>query len=233
MSSAAPKHRSLAAPVALFLALALLTGVAVKRALQRGGKAETEAAAEGGAGHLLADWGKVADVTLTDQDGRPFALSSLRGKVYVLDFIFTTCSGPCVPMTDGMRTIARDLAAQPDAEFVSVTVDPQNDTPPVLKSFASVHGGRMERWHWLTGDKQAIFDLAHDSFFAPVGDKLPEGNVLHSTRYFVVDREGHLRAMHDTQSDPDPQHGPIRGVVDTVKQLLAAPAPAAPDAAGR
>ncbi len=219
-----PPRRSMAAPIALGLAITLLAGIAVKRMLD-----QVDTTAERVHGDddpyrprngMLADFGEVADFTLTGTDGKPFGRKDLLGRIWVADFVFTSCSGPCIPMTSGMRTVVQDLRGEPDVEFVTVTVDPETDTPDVLRNFSEANGAASPRWHWLTGEKSAIHKLMQESFLAPVGDKLPNGQVPHSTRYFVVDRLGHVRMMHDTQTDPDPGHGPARGVVETVRTLL-------------
>lgn len=231
-SMAAPPRRSLAAPIILGLAITLLIAVAIKRVSDRRDSGDDSPDARDAHGaeageprvtNRIADFGEVADFRLIDTDGKPFGRQELLGKVWVLDFVFTSCSGPCIPMTAGMRTIVHDLQAEPDVEFVSVSVDPETDTPSVLKNFAHARGAENPRWHWLTGEKAAIFELAQKSFLATVGEKLPSGQVPHSTRYFVVDRDAHLRMVHDTQTDPDPDHGPARGVIETVRKLLASP----------
>jgi protein SCO1 len=224
---AAPR-RSRVAPIVLGVAITLLIVVAIRRSLSGGDPAARGAARAGDEApdgtvrtNVFADFGPIADFTLTDKEGRPYGLADLKGKIWVLDFVFTTCSGPCIPMTQGMRVVFQGLQAEPDVEFVTVTVDPETDTPDVLARFAKTSGADNPRWHWLTGDKKTIRELAEKSFYAAVGDKLPTGEVPHSTRYFVVDRHGRLRMVHDTQTDPDPSHGPAHGVIDTVKALLA------------
>ena len=223
----APPRRSPVAPIVLGLAITLLIVVAIKRSLngadasaQRMAHAGDEAPGGTLRTNVFADFGPIADFTLTDKEGRPFGLANLKDKIWVLDFVFTTCSGPCIPMTQGMRVVFQGLQSEPDVEFVTVTVDPETDTPDVLTRFAKTSGADNPRWHWLTGDKGTIRELAEKSFYAAVGDKLPTGEVPHSTRYFVVDRAAHLRMVHDTQTDPDPSHGPAHGVIETVKALL-------------
>jgi hypothetical protein len=86
----------------------------------------------------------------------------LLGKIWVADFVFTNCSGPCIPMTQGLRTAVQDLRGEPDVEFVTITVDPETDTPDVLRNFATARGGLSPRWHWLSGDKAVIFQLLRE-----------------------------------------------------------------------
>jgi len=230
-----PPRRSPVAPIVLGLAITLLIGVAIKRGLsgvdrvaQRINQGNDDAQTGRPGTNKLARFGEVADFTLTDKERRPFGLANLRGKVWVLDFVFTSCSGPCPVMTQGMRTIFQSLQTKPDVEFVTVTVDPDHDTPAVLDHYAKASGADNPRWHWLTGEKQAIHDLASKSFFSIVGDKLPDGQVVHSTRFFVVDRDAQLRMVHDTTTNPESDNGPARGVIETVKTLLAEPSHAEP-----
>jgi protein SCO1/2 len=223
-----PPRRSPVAPIVLGLAITLLVGVAIKRGLNdvkgvadRMGRDDADEASGAPRTNVLADFGPVADFHLTDKEGRPFGLENLRGKIWVLDFVFTSCSGPCPVMTQGMRNVFQGLQAEPDVEFVTVTVDPETDTPDVLDHFAKASGADNPRWHWLTGDKAAIRELAVNSFFSPVGDKVEGNQIVHSTRFFVVDRNARLRMVHDTTTNPDPAFGPSRGVIETVKTLLA------------
>jgi protein SCO1/2 len=217
-----PRRKSLAAPIALGLAVALLAGVAVKRMVDRRDvdAARADDDPNRPRSGVLADFGEIADFTLFDTDGRAFGRAQLLGKIWVADFVFTSCSGPCIPMTQSLRTLVQDLRGEPDVEFVTITVDPETDTPDVLRNFAAARGGLSPRWHWLTGEKTAIFKLVQESFLSPVGEKLPDGQVPHSTRFFVVDRHGRLRMMHDTKSVVEPGHEPVRDVVETVRALL-------------
>lgn len=231
-----PPRRSAFAPIALGISITLLIGVAIKRSIDgrdanagRDDRSHQADAAGGPHTNVLADFGTVADFTLTDKEGRPFGLADLRGRIWVVDFVFTTCSGPCIPMTQGMRSIFQALQSEPDVDFVTFTVDPETDTPAVLTRFAQTSGADNPRWHWLTGDRETIRKLARESFYASMGDKLPTGEVPHSTLYFVVDRDAHLRMAHDTQTPPEPGHGAVTDVVAAVKTLLAQqprPAPA-------
>lgn len=232
----APPRRSAVAPVVLGLAITLLIGVAIKRAMNsagsEAGRSDRSGQADASGGphtNVLADFGPIADFTLTDKEGKPFSLADLRGRISVVDFVFTTCSGPCIPMTQGMRTIFHGVQSLPDVDLVTITVDPETDTPEVLTRFAQTSGADNPRWHWLTGDKKTIRELAQNSFYASVGDKLPTGEVPHSTLYFVVDRNARLRVAHDTQTPPEPGHSAVSDVVEAVKTLVAQqprPAPA-------
>lgn len=149
--------------------------------------------ARGGASGGLPVLYDVPPFALTDSDGQPLGLDQLRGKVWVVDFIFTTCAGPCPVLTGQMSTLHRQFRDDDRVRMVSITVDPENDTPPVLKAYASTVGAGTARWHFLTGPGDAIQTLARE------GLKLGSGNtpLLHDTHFVLVDDRGRVRAYYD------------------------------------
>jgi len=198
---AAPSRRSIAAPLALGAALVVLGAVAVRRALAP--REEAGAAAESSPrGRVLADYGEVVEFELVDQQGRPFTRRDLAGRIWVLDFFFTTCPGPCIELTAKMRNLVAALRHRDEVGFLSVSVDPKNDTPSHLASYARSSGGDFDRWRWLTGDVEQVKKLCRN-FMAAFGDKDSTGDINHSTRIHVIDRAGRLRAIHDTQLDEE------------------------------
>src|SRR4029077_17286918 len=112
----------------------------------------------------LDDYGTVPEFTLTAQDGQPFSSRGLQGKIWVADFIYTTCSGPCPRMTSQMREVQDAIIKIPDVKLVSFTVDPAKDTPPVLADYARTHGALPERWSFLTGPGATLQKLDRDAF---------------------------------------------------------------------
>lgn len=165
-------------------------------------------------GTKLYNMGPVAEFSLIDQDGRPFTRASLAGKIWVVDFIFTSCGGPCPRMTNDLRRLSNVIQQRDDVRFLSVTVDPAHDTPEVLKAFAAKYDADLTRWSFVTGDKRQIYDLAAHSFYLPVEEGIEEP--IHSTRFVVVDRKGEVRGYHDQQTDTDP----VYGVQQTIDKLL-------------
>lgn len=109
----------------------------------------------------LPIYGQVPAFVLTAQSGRPFARNALDGQVWVADFIYTTCTGPCPLMSMKMRRIQK---ANPDVRLVSFTVDPEHDTPPVLAAYAKRYQADPNRWYFLTGSRQELNALARDAF---------------------------------------------------------------------
>ena len=145
----------------------------------------------------LAVHQQLPDFSLTDQRGVPFALSDLQDKVWVADFIFTSCGTICPPMTIEMARLQDEFAAE-DLHFVSFSVDPEQDTPEVLFRYADYYGADGDRWSFLTGQKEAIYQLAHDGFSLAVGHRGSE--ILHSTRFVLIDRNQQVRGYYDSRS---------------------------------
>src|SRR6202140_3353354 len=142
----------------------------------------------------LDDCGIVPEFTLTAQDGQQFSSRALQGKIWVADFIYTTCTGPCPRMTSQMREVQDAIVKIPDVKLVSFTVDPARDTPPVLADYAKVHGASSEHWYFLTGPETTLQKLDRDVF------KLGSLNASmeHSTRFVLVDRQSRIRGYYDT-----------------------------------
>lgn len=131
--------------------------------------------------------------TLTSEKDTPFHAKDLLGQVWVADFIFTSCGGPCPIMTRNMAGVAETLAQYPDVAFVSISVDPETDSPEVLAKYSEHHGADPERWNFLTGDLEAIQSIAVEGFM--VGSV--EDPIIHSTKFCLVDKEGRLRGHYD------------------------------------
>lgn len=151
-----------------------------------------------GASPDLPDLGVVPPFTLTAQDGRPFSSSQeLAGRVWVADFIFTTCPGPCPRMSSQMHQVQMALESE-GIRLVSFTIDPEHDTPEVLAAYAQRFQASPGVWHFLTGPRQELHRLSLDVFrLGPV-----DGTLEHSTRFVLVDRQGHIRNYYRT-TEPD------------------------------
>lgn len=152
----------------------------------------------------LPVYGQVADFTLTNQNGQVFTLADLRGKIWIADIIFTTCSGPCPTMTREMKDLQDALPAGPEPKLISLTTFPDMDTPPVLKVYAEKFGADFNRWSFLTGSKSQIFTLANDSLKLSAQEKKPEEResvndlFIHSTYLVLIDRQARLRGVFQT-----------------------------------
>jgi protein SCO1/2 len=173
-------------------------------------------------GKPLPALGQVSDFTLTNQDGHKVSLSDLQGKVWVADIIFTRCPGPCLKMTRQMRDLQAALPPNSPAKLVTLTTDPEFDTPAVLKTYAQRFGADFNRWLFLTGSPKGIANLAIDSLKLTAIEKKPEERespadlFVHSTIFVAVDRHGRLRAVFETSGegiDPAQVRDDILGAV--------------------
>lgn len=140
--------------------------------------------------------------SLIDQEGRPFKSDDLRGRVWVADFIFTRCPGVCPKMTMKMSGL-QGAVARKDVHFVSFTVDPERDTPAVLKEYAKSFDADPARWHFLTGEKSALFEAAAGMKLTagPAGKFGPE--IVHAEKFLLVDGVGRVRGIYDSNDEAD------------------------------
>lgn len=139
---------------------------------------------------------------LTDQTGRTVTLDDLKGKIWVANFVFSRCKGPCPLSTLRMAELNMKLTkARKDVQLISFTVDPDYDTPPVLAEYAKQSGADPAYWQFLTGPDPAIQDIVVKGLLQPLA-KEPDGTPAHSTRFVIVDANGWLRGYQDS-TDPE------------------------------
>ena len=160
-----------------------------------------------GFGKPLPVYGQVADFSLTNQTGRSVSLGDLRGHVWVADIIFTRCAGPCLKMSRQMMELQQALPAGSGAKLISLTTDPEFDTPPVLQRYAERFQANPDRWWFLTGTKKQIAALAIESLKLTAIEKKPEEQqtpvdlFIHSTIFVVIDKRGQLRGVYETTGE--------------------------------
>jgi cytochrome oxidase Cu insertion factor (SCO1/SenC/PrrC family) len=116
----------------------------------------------------LQVFGTLPDFSLTERSGRHVTLADLQGKVWIANFIYTHCTDTCPLQSACLAKLQDDFAGEQDLRLVSITVDPERDTPKVLAEYASRFGADPNRWVFLTGEKQAIYALAQQGFFLSV-----------------------------------------------------------------
>ncbi len=144
----------------------------------------------------------VPPFSLTEQSGKTITNHDLKGKIYVADFIFTTCPGPCPIISANMARLQQKLAGDDRVQLVSFTVDPQDDTPAVLSAYADHLGADPQRWLFLTGPKAQVYDLIQNGFLQSLqdnhGKQLAPGEFLvtHSTFMVLVDPQGFMRGFY-------------------------------------
>ncbi len=169
----------------------------------------------------LPVYGQVADFTLTNQSGQSVSIADLRGQVWVADIIFTRCAGPCPEMTGRLSQLQSALPAGQPVKLITLTTDPEFDMPAVLKQYAERFHAAPGRWHFLTGTKRQIADLAIGGLKLTALEKQPGERetdadlFIHSTISVIVDRQGRLRGTFETL---EPEFQPR--ILAAIRQLL-------------
>lgn len=177
-------------------------------------------------GRSLPIYGQVSNFTLTNQNGQVVSLADLRGKVWVADIIFTRCAGPCPQMTRQMAELQAALPAASPVELVTLTTDPEFDTPPVMKNYALRFGADLDRWMFLTGSKNEIANLAAGGLklsaveVKPEERTAPEDLFIHSTIFVVVDKQARLRGVFQTTGPGVSQQSAKQEILAAVGALV-------------
>ena len=144
---------------------------------------------------------KVPDFALTDQNSKKITNKDMLGKVYLVEFFYSRCPTICPVMNSNMKYIDEQIN-NPNFGIISISIDPTNDTPEVLKNHAKMIGAKSPNWHFLSGNRDYIGNLA-DMFDIYVGDKEDDSESLnHSGMIALVDREGNLRCRFDDNNMP-------------------------------
>lgn len=144
---------------------------------------------------------KVPDFQLTDQNGQMISNKDMLGKVYLVEFFYSRCPTICPVMNSNMNYIMTEIN-RPDFGIVSISIDPTHDTPEVLKNHARMIGATSQNWHFVSGDRDYIGNLA-DQFDIYVGDKEDQSESLnHSGMIALVDKDGNLRCRFDENNMP-------------------------------
>jgi protein SCO1/2 len=142
----------------------------------------------------LPELGSIPPFEFTNQQGTAFASSQLKGKVWVADFFFTNCPGPCPRMANQLKRVQQETVGLKNLHMVSITVDPDRDTASALDAYARRFGALPDRWTFLTGRKDLIKNLMSESFYLGFADSLQE----HSTRFVLVDQQMKIRGFYDS-----------------------------------
>jgi protein SCO1/2 len=140
--------------------------------------------------------GPAPDFALTSQDGKEVRLADFRGKVVAVVFIYTWCPDICPMLTDKMAGVQKELGAEFGSEiaFVSITIDPERDTPAVLKEYAEAFGADVPGWRFLTGEPETVLEVAHRYGVAVA--KQADGAVDHTLLTTLIDRQGTMRVQY-------------------------------------
>ncbi|VEF48743.1 electron transport protein SCO1/SenC [Bacillus freudenreichii] len=160
----------------------------------------------------------IEDFNFTDQDGKPFGLEDLKGKVWVSDFVFTNCTTVCPPMTMNMAELQEKVKEMglDDVHFVSFTVDPEIDTPEVLKQYGQSFGADFSTWHFLTGySQEEIEDYVPKNFKTIVKKPRDDDQVIHGITFYLFNKDGEIIGDY-----PGDKEVPFKQIIKDIKAAL-------------
>ena len=146
---------------------------------------------------------KAPDFLLTNQDSILISNDDMIGKVYVLEFFFTRCPDICIEMNQNMKLLDEEFGDSNDFGIISITIDPNNDTPSILKKYSEALDVKSQNWHFLTGQKDYIYDLANIGFniFANQNSNFI-GGFEHQGYFALIDKDGYIRSRKDSFGNP-------------------------------
>ena len=146
----------------------------------------------------------VPDFSLTNQDGKIIDQNTINGKIYVADFFFVTCPTICPRMKKNLLTVYEAFKGNPNILFLSHTIDPEHDSVAVLKNFAERLGADSKQWHFLTGNRDSIYELATHGYYATaLPDSTEPGGYVHSGGLILIDKNRRVRGIYDGTSEKD------------------------------
>jgi protein SCO1/2 len=169
----------------------------------------------------LKEFGTVPQFSLTERDRRRITLADLKGKVWIVNFIYTNCPDTCPIQSAQMKQLQDELRSEEGLRLVSITVDPERDTPEILTKYAARFDADSSKWLFLTGEKKMIHEFAQKGFQLGAAeiphDKRPASGATHthSPRFVLVDREAQIRGYY-VSTDP----GAMKRLRHDLKTLL-------------
>lgn len=146
---------------------------------------------------------RIPDFSFVDQKGDTITNKDYEGKVFIAEFFFTTCPTICPIMNRNLVELQEEFKGNEDFGVASFSIDPAHDTPEVLKEYAKLNGITHKNWHLMTGDREAIYDLANSGFNIYAGeDPDAQGGFAHSGYFALIDQEGFIRSRNDKFGNP-------------------------------
>lgn len=156
----------------------------------------------------------LGDFNLTDQNGKPVSFKTFAGKIFVADFFYTNCPSVCKVMNDNVGQLVETYTKNKMVDFVSITVDPEHDTAPVLKKYASGFNSASSKWLFLTGDTSTIYNLARKGFLV---NALQTGksDFIYSDKLILIDQDKRIRGYYTGASTVE-----VSRLNDEIKVLI-------------
>jgi protein SCO1/2 len=140
----------------------------------------------------------IADFQFVNQDSAVVTNETFKDKVYVADFFFTSCPTICPVMKQQMLRVYEQYSENPNFAILSHTIDPEYDTVALLNDYASRLGAKSDTWHFVTGEKDEIYDIAETSYMSVADeDESAPGGFIHSGAFILVDKDRQIRGVYD------------------------------------
>ncbi len=162
---------------------------------------------------------RVRQFSFTDQEGRTITHDMVKGKIYVVEYFFTTCKGICPKMNENMNEVYKAFRGNEDVLILSHTVDPKKDTVEAMKEYSQQFDADPEQWMFLTGDKKELYDMARYSYLVTAVDDTVEVDIqadfIHTDRFVLVDRTGHIRGQYEGTDE-----NAVKQLIGDIKILL-------------
>lgn len=162
---------------------------------------------------------KVRPFAFTNQDGKTITNQDVKGKIYVVEYFFTTCKGICPRMNENMTQVFKAYHGNKDVMILSHTVDPQKDTVAAMKEYSLRYEADPRQWLFLTGDKKELYDMARYSYLVTAADETDttdiESDFIHTDRFVLVDRDAHIRGQYEGTNKEE-----VKKLIADIKLLL-------------
>ena len=164
----------------------------------------------------LPAYSEVPAFSFQDSHGLELTNTNLKDHVYVVEFFFTTCPTICIDMSANLMDVQEALENKKDFKILSFTVDPVYDTNEILNAYAERHYANPDQWHFITGDKKKIYDIARNGFkvIATEGDGGPN-DFIHTNKFIVVDKKGIIRGYYTGTDKAD-----VNRMIDDIKNYM-------------
>ncbi|MBP0903315.1 SCO family protein [Mariniflexile gromovii] len=161
---------------------------------------------------------KIPEFSFVDQNGTTITNKTFEGKIYIADFFFTTCPGICPKLTKNMGSLQETYLKDTEIMLLSHTVMPWKDFVSVLNTYAKEHNVISNKWHLVTGDKDAIYKIARNGYFADEDfiKTQDESNFIHTENFILVDKKGYIRGVYNGTIELDVER--LKRHIDILKQ---------------
>lgn len=146
----------------------------------------------------------IPEFSFTNQEGQKVGRTEMQGKITIVDFFFTSCPSICPVMSKEMERVNDMFRDEPQVQIMSISIDPEYDTPEILKEYADEHQAIPGKWHFLSGPKDLTYQLARCGFVLPTldGNGVPD-DFVHSDKFILIDEEGRIRGYYSGTNRED------------------------------